>query len=73
MDIHLVREYLAEPIRLAELRFSVFREIAALANHERTVSVARDLVIRLLAVRHTLPTGYNALLDALVREVGLFP
>ena len=73
MDINLVRQCLADPLRLAESRFPVFQEIARLANHERTVSVARDLVIRLLSVKHTLPDGYVALLDSLVREVGLFP
>ncbi|KST57978.1 hypothetical protein AO398_23695 [Methylobacterium sp. GXS13] len=73
MEISLIRECLAEPARLAEVRFPVFREIAYLANHERTAALARDLVIRLLAVKHTLPKDYGALLDALVREVGLFP
>lgn len=73
MELGLIREYLTQPDKLAEFRFPVFREVARLANDELTVAVARDLIIRLLAIKHTLTDGYDALLDALVREVGLFP
>jgi hypothetical protein len=73
MELHQIRECLAQPDKLAEFRFPVFREVARLANDERTVAVARDLIIRLLALKNTLTDGYDALLDALVREVGLFP
>ncbi|KQT09050.1 hypothetical protein ASG40_10330 [Methylobacterium sp. Leaf399] len=73
METDLIRACLADPDKLAAQRFSIFREVARLANDERTVAMARELVIRLLAHKATLPEGYNALLDALVREVGLFP
>lgn len=73
MDIDLLRECLDQPDKLSEMRFEVFREVARLANDQQTVSVAREFVIRLLAVKDTLRTGYDDLLDTLVREVGLFP
>ncbi|MBP1806874.1 DEAD/DEAH box helicase [Rubellimicrobium aerolatum] len=73
MDLSLIRESLTQPEKLAEHRFPIFREVARLANDERTVAIARDLIIRLLSHRETFTDGYDALLDALVREVGLFP
>ena len=70
MEPDLIRACLADPDELAARRFPVFREVARLANDERTVATAREFVIRLLAHKATLPEGYDALLDALVREVG---
>lgn len=73
MQLSFIRECLADGGKFNEFRFPIFREITQLANNERTVATARELVIRLLALKGALTDGYDDLLDALVREVGLFP
>jgi len=73
MELAFVRECIADPAKLAEHRFSVFQHVTRLANSDSTVATARDLIIRLLALKGALADGYDVLLDSLVRGVGLFP
>jgi len=72
-DLAFIRECIADSSKLTENRFPIFQHVTRLANSERTVATARDLIIRLLAMKSNLTDGYDVLLDALVREVGLFP
>lgn len=73
MDLEDVRECIANPERMLKARFPIFREVTRLANREQTSSIARDLIIRLLPHKALLADGYDELLEALVREVGLYP
>ncbi|WP_404334696.1 DEAD/DEAH box helicase [Sphingomonas sp. MMS12-HWE2-04] len=73
MELAFIRECIADPVKLADNQFFVFQHVTRLANSDSTVATARDLVIRLLALRSELADGYDTLLDALVRGVGLFP
>ena len=73
MDEETIRRLLAEPRSFTENSFEILRQLVKMANDERTVVVARDLVIRVLALKAELPQGYDDLLDSLVRQVGLYP
>lgn len=73
MELDYLRECLASPDKLLESRFPIFQEVTRLANKEQTSAIARDLIIRLLPHKALLSDGYDDLLDALVREVGLYP
>lgn len=73
MELDDIRECIANPDKMIGARFPIFREVTRLANREQTSAVARDLVIRLLPHKALLTDGYDDLLDALVREVGLYP
>ena len=73
MELDDIRKCIANPKKLIEARFPIFREVTRLANKEQTSAVARDLIIRLLPHKALLADGYDDLLDGLVREVGLFP
>lgn len=73
MELDYIRECIADPEKMIEARLPIFREVTRLANREQTSAVARDLIIRLLPHKALLTDGYDDLLDALVREVGLYP
>lgn len=73
MEVDEIREFLATPEKMLKACFPIFRGITHLANKEQTSSIARDLIIRLLPHKMLLTDGYDDLLDALVRQVGLFP
>lgn len=73
MELDNIRECIANPDKMIECRFPIFREVTRLANREQTSAIARDLIIRILPHKALLTDGYDDLLDALVREVGLFP
>lgn len=73
MDEQTIRRLLADPRSFAEQAFTILRQLVKMANDERTVVVARDLVIRVLALKAELTDGYDDLLDSLVRQVGLYP
>lgn len=73
MELDEIRECIANPNKMLEARFPIFREVTRLANREQTSAIARDLIIRLLPHKALLTDGYDDLLDALVREVGLYP
>jgi hypothetical protein len=72
MDLDHVRSTIEHPAASAPARFSALGEIAELAAYERGEDVARDLLIR--ALEHRAEFAEDALiLDALVRQSGLFP
>jgi hypothetical protein len=73
MNEETIRRIVADPQVFAEQAFTVLRQLVKMANDERTVVVARELVIRVLALRAELRDGYDDLLDSLVRQVGLYP
>ncbi|RYE93497.1 MAG: DEAD/DEAH box helicase, partial [Oxalobacteraceae bacterium] len=73
MNEETIRRIVADPHVFAEQAFTVLRQLVKMANDERTVVVARELVIRVLALRAELRDGYDDLLDSLVRQVGLYP
>lgn len=73
IDEWRARECLGAPALFKDDVFAVFRYIAQCANDPRTLSLARELVIRALAIKVHIPKTYAELLDALVREVGLYP
>ncbi|MBE1527911.1 hypothetical protein GGC65_002367 [Sphingopyxis sp. OAS728] len=73
MELDDIRQCIANPDKMIAARFPIFREVTRLANRENTSAIARDLVIRLLPHKALLTDGYDDLLDALVREVGLYP
>ena len=73
MDEETIRRLLADPQSFAESAFPILRELVRMANDERSVVVARELVIRVLALKAQLRDGYDDLLDSLVRQVGLYP
>ncbi|MEX6508836.1 DEAD/DEAH box helicase [Jiella sp. M17.18] len=73
MDADAIRRRLAEPDTFPEHRFAVLRDLVRMANDQRTVATARELVIRVLSLREALYDGYDELLDGLVRQVGLYP
>lgn len=73
MELDDIRACIANPDKLMEARFPIFQEVTRLANREQTSAIARELVIRLLPYKEILTDGYDDLLEALVREVGLFP
>jgi rhodanese-related sulfurtransferase len=74
LDIERLRAAVADFPSLAGDSFALLHDVAALAGSpdEEHVSVARDLVIRLL--EHRAAAGTQAqILDALVRQLGLYP
>jgi len=73
MEEETIRRLLADPRSFTESAFPILRELARMANDERSVVVARELVIRVLALKAELRDGYDDLLDSLVRQVGLYP
>lgn len=73
MDEKTIRRLLDEPRSFAENAFEILRHLVKMANDERTVVAARDLVIRVLALKAELRQCYDDLLDSLVRQVGLYP
>lgn len=73
LSIAEIRECLSSPDKLIGMKLPIFREITRLANREQTTALARELIIRLLPHKALLEDGYELMLDALVREVGLYP
>lgn len=73
MEEETIRGLLADPQSFAEQAFPILRQLVRMANDERSVVVARELVIRVLALKADLRDGYDDLLDSLVRQVGLYP
>lgn len=73
MELDAIRECIADPQKMVDERFPIFQEITRLANREQTTRTARELIIRLLPHKALLTDGYDDLLEALVREVGLYP
>lgn len=73
MDPETIRRHLSNRDAFVENRFAVLGALVRMANDERSAVVARELVIRTLALRTALDAGYDELLDSLVRQVGLYP
>ncbi|WP_144426166.1 DEAD/DEAH box helicase [Methylobacterium sp. ARG-1] len=73
MDELKLRGLLANPDELADNIFDVLQSLSKLANDQRTLKTARELVIRALAVRDSIPSDYIDILESLIRSVGLFP
>ena len=73
MDTARVRELLATEGGLRENAFEILGTIAKLSNRGSTQAVARELVIRTLAMQHELEPTFRHLLDHQVRAVGLLP
>lgn len=73
MDAETIRRLLGDRDTFAEHRFAILRALVGMANDERSVVAARELVIRMLALGAALNDGYDELLDSLVRQVGLYP
>lgn len=73
MNEEIVRQRLASPEGISGDIFSILKYISHLANSESSQRLARELIIRTLAVKDKIPEDYNGLLDSLVRSVGLFP
>lgn len=73
MDTQTIRRHLGDRDAFVENRFAILGALVRMANDDRNAVVARELVIRTLALRTTLDAGYDELLDSLVRQVGLYP
>src|ERR1700730_6650128 len=73
MKEHELREAVSKPNLLTKHIFSVLHSISILANDQTGQKLARELLIRTLAVKDHVPEQYLPLLDSLVRTVGLFP
>lgn len=56
-----------------EQTFDVLQTISALANDISSQPVARELIIRMLAIDDRIRSDFRPLLDGLVRAVGLLP
>jgi hypothetical protein len=73
MNEQIVRDRLASSGDISSDIFSILKFISNLANSEASQRLARELIIRTLAVKDKLPHQYAGLIDSLVRTVGLFP
>lgn len=67
-----LRETLADGSRIAERSFQVMNSLAAFASQRAFDQDAQDLILRALEHRDGLGAS-AAILDGLVREIGLFP
>ncbi|PYE37670.1 RAD3-like DEAD/DEAH box helicase [Rhizobium sp. PP-WC-1G-195] len=73
MNIDEVRKTLTSKLLSPEQAFDVLQTISGLANDSSSQSMARELVIRTLAVKERFRSDFHPLLDGLVRTVGLLP
>jgi hypothetical protein len=73
MNVEQVRQFLATSEFSADDTFDALQAISDLANDISTQPVARELVIRALAVKDRFRVDFHGLLDGLVRSVGLLP
>jgi hypothetical protein len=72
LEIHQIREALTSPDTIARNGFSVLANIARLTNEGNAPQESQELVLRALEVRRQFGNA-SLLLDAVVRQVGLFP
>src|SRR5690348_13564940 len=72
LDIPQIREALGSPQVVEHNGFTVLANIARLANEADRPQESQELVLRALEVRKEFGNAVT-LLDALVRQVGLFP
>ncbi|CAN7390869.1 helicase [Rhizobium sp. LjRoot98] len=72
MEIDELREALKAGIS-SDNAAPIFAAVAALVNSAALHDVGREMVIRCLAVKTSIPPGYFPLLEALIRAVGLLP
>ena len=77
MTFDELKNQLADKRAVAQQSFALLKEITSLFNNRsdgdsRSEDLCRDLVFRALEHRESF-AGYQPILDALVRELGLFP
>jgi hypothetical protein len=73
MDYQELKEALAAGAHTPGQNTTLLREISRHVNNAATKHDGRDLVIRALAVKGGFSPSENAVLMAMVRNVGLFP
>jgi hypothetical protein len=73
MNIEQVRHFLASDEFSTDDTFDALQAISDLANDIGSQPIARELVIRALAVKGRIREDFHGLLDGLVRSVGLLP
>jgi len=72
LEIEQIREALTSPDAIASKGFSVLASIARLTNEGAAPQESQELVLRALEARKQFGPA-SVLLDALVRQIGLFP
>src|SRR6267378_2031412 len=72
MNFDEIRTALSDPASVQAKPFELLQEIALRVNNDETEEQGRELVLRALDQR-TQFEDYAEVLDALTRQVGLFP
>ncbi|WP_109450895.1 DEAD/DEAH box helicase [Azospirillum sp. TSH64] len=73
MNIEQIKVFLSSGRFSPEDTFDAFQGISNLSNDIESQPIARELVIRALAIKDHLRPDFHGLLDGLVRAVGLMP
>jgi ATP-dependent helicase YprA (DUF1998 family) len=73
MTVDEVRAAISGENLSPEQTFEALQTISALANDISSQTVARELIIRMLALDDRIRSDFRSILDGLVRAVGLLP